>query len=81
MLNLIIKECLTWKYNEKWHLIIYHLRKMLLIKQNYNIYNKKLLIIMKCLNQWKIYVKKVLKLNIYINHKNLMLFTTIKILN
>ena len=36
---------------------------------------------MKCLNQWRIYAEKALKLNIYINYKNLISFTIIKVLN
>ena len=40
-LNLVIKTRINQKYNNKQHLIIYLLRKFLIAKQNYNIYNKK----------------------------------------
>ena len=54
---------------------------MLKTKQNYNIHNKKLFAIIKTCKQQQQYCKKVLKFDIYINHKNLQHFTTTKIFN
>ena len=65
----------------KWRSVAYYLKKMLLVEQNYNITNKKLLAIIAALEDWYIYIKRTIKTTIYINYKNLLLFTTIKELN
>ena len=41
ILNLLIGVYLCQKYKNKWHLVVYLLKKPLLAKQNYNIYNKR----------------------------------------
>lgn len=59
----------------------YFFKKLSLTKQNYDIHDRKLLIIVAILKYLNIYAKKTKKFNIYINHKNLFKFTTIKKLN
>ncbi len=59
----------------------YLLKKLLLIEQNYNVHNKKLLAIVVFLESWKIYIKKLLKLIILTNYKNFIHFIIIKQLN
>ena len=59
--NLIIKVYFNQEYKNKWHLMIYFFKKFSSIKQNYNIYDKKLLIIIITLKSWKIYVEKYKK--------------------
>ena len=50
--------------------MIYFLKKISLIKQNYNTHDKKLLIIIIALKLWKIYVKKIIKIqNFYKSQK------------
>ena len=44
-LNLVIRVWLSEKYRSKWHLVLYLLKKLSLVKQNFNSYNKKLLAI------------------------------------
>ena len=66
------------KYQDKWYLITYLLSKLLLAKQNFNIYNNELLIIMELLKIQKVYAKQVLKLNSYNNYTNSLQFITIK---
>ena len=44
-LNLAIKACALQSYKGKWHSIEYLSRKLLSIKQNYDIHDKKLLAI------------------------------------
>ena len=61
--------------------MVYYFRKMLSAEQNYNIINKKLLIIVATLKEWYIYIKGVVKTIVYINHKNLLSFIIIKELN
>ena len=41
-------------------------------------YNKELLVIVALLKIYKVYKKKILKLNIYITYKNFLYFATIK---
>ena len=43
--------------------------------------DKKLLMIIAALEEWYIYIKEIVKTIVYINHKNLLLFTIIKELN
>jgi len=64
-----------------WHLMIYLLRKLLLVEQNYDVHNKKLLAIVVFLKSWKVYIEELLKLTILTNHKNLVHFIIIKQLN
>ena len=45
--DFVMKTCLTQKYNNKKHLIAYYSKKISKIKQNFNIYDKKLLTIIK----------------------------------
>ena len=59
----------------------YYFRKIFLAEQNYNIKNKELLVIITVLKKWYIYIKGVIETTVYINHKNLLLFTTAKKFN
>ncbi len=61
--------------------MIYLSRKLLLIEQNYDIYDKKLLAIVAFLELWRVYIEELLELTILTNHKNLLHFTTTKQLN
>ena len=49
--NLAIEACILQMHNKKWHSIIYFLRKLTSVEQNYNIHNKKLLMIIAALKQ------------------------------
>ena len=81
-LDLAIKIYLLQPDDQKqWHFIIYYSRKLFLIEQNYNIADKKLLIIVICFKEWHMCIKKAIKITIYTNYKNLLIFTIIKILN
>jgi len=57
---------------------MYLSKKLSLIEQNYNVYNKKLFAIVVSLKLWKVYIEELLKFTILINHKNFMHFTIIK---
>ena len=56
--DLVIKTCLNQKYNKWWHFVIYFSKKLLSAEQNYNVYDKKLFVIIVVLKKWKMYVKK-----------------------
>ena len=44
-LNLILKACLNQEHENKYYLMTYYFKKLFLAKQNYDITNKELLII------------------------------------
>ena len=54
---------------------------MSLAKQNYNINNQKLQIIVTAINEYYIYVQEIIKTKIYINHIKFLKFIITKILN
>ncbi len=58
--------------------MIYLSKKLLLIEQNYDVHNKKLLAIVVFLKSWRVYMKKSLKFTILTNYKNLVHFIIIK---
>ena len=70
--DLIIKACLNQQANDKWHFAAYFSKKLSSAEQNYDIYDKKLLIIIAVLKYWRIYAKDVSSLNIYTNYMNLL---------
>ena len=54
------------------HLVAFYSRNMILIECNYEIYNKKLLIIIRCLKHWRSKFENIEKsIKIIIDHKNL----------
>jgi hypothetical protein len=55
---------------------------MILLKLNYNIYNKELLAIITVLKKWKVFLQRTIKpFVIKIDYKNLTRFLTTKELN
>ncbi len=48
-LDLVIDVCFNQLYEGMWHLVTYYSRKLSLAKQNYDIYDKKLLAIVAAL--------------------------------
>ena len=68
--------------SENLHLVVFHSRKFTEPELNYKIHDKKLLAIVKAFKQWKSYLKEFKdSVQVYMNHKNLIYFTIIKILN
>ena len=54
--------------------MIFILRKMTPIEFNYNIHNKKFLVIIYAFQQWRVYIKKFLKITVITDHKNFINF-------
>ena len=75
-----LKEILSQYDDEKiFHSMIFYSKKMIFAKCNYEIYDKKLLIIIRCLKHWRFELKEIDELvEIYIDHKNLKIFMIIK---
>ncbi len=66
--------------NEQLKSVIYFSFKMLFAKCNYEIYDKKLLIIIRAFEKWRLELKDTLNLvEIIFNHKNLEYFMLIKL--
>ena len=79
--DLAIGACLCQQKDSKWHPVAYYLRKMTVLEQNYDIYNKELLAVVEALKHWRVYAESCLELDIFTDYKNLLNFTTIKALN
>ena len=78
--NKAINEILCQSNDQNhWHSIIYFSRKIISTKCNYEIHDKKLLIIVFAFKQWRHYLKKTRKqMLVLTNHRNLnrFMFTT-----
>ena len=74
----IIKEILCQSNDEDhWHSVIYFSRKMISIECNYEVHDKKLLIIVFVFKQWRHYLEEAReKVLVLTNHRNLSRFMT-----
>jgi hypothetical protein len=62
--------------------IAFYSRKMTAPKKNYNIHNKELLAVVEAFREWRVYLKGLAHtVEVYMDHKNLIYFTTTKQLN
>jgi len=67
---------------EKWHLVAFYSKFLSLVEQNYKIHDKKMLAIIRVLEEWRHFLKGAQHLvEIWIDHKNLEYFMTAKKLN
>lgn len=57
----MISESQHYNIDKNWHFIIYYLSKISSTKQNYKIYNIKLLAIIKSFKTWDYYLEKLLQ--------------------
>ncbi len=73
-----INEILLQLMNDVWRLCVYYLKKNASVKCNYEIYDKEMLIIIQCLKEWDAELRSVSSFQIYMNHKNLKYFMTVK---
>ena len=80
VLDFVVGVYLQQKYKDKvQHLIIYYNRKIILLKLNYNIYNKELLVIIIVLKEQRVFLQGIMELFIIkIDYKNLMGFLITK---
>ena len=58
--------------------IIYYLRKLLVVEQNYNFYNKKLIVNILILKTYRENIECYLNLTIFKDYKNLIVFLITK---
>ena len=72
---------MLFQYNDEdvLHLMTFYNKNMISAKCNYEIYDKKLLIIIKCLEHWRSKLKTTnISIKIFIDHKSLKHFMIIK---
>ena len=81
--DLAMGACLNQKDDKgKWHPVAFHSRKFSAPEQNYEIHDKELLAIVEGFKQWKVYCEgSKYPAQVYTDHKNLVYFTTTKVLN
>ena len=79
----IIDDVLSQKNkNDIWRFVIYFFSKMILAKCNYEIYDKKLLTIVRVFEKWRLELKDFkFFIEVISNHKNLKYFMFFKLLN
>ncbi len=73
-----IDEILLQLINNVWRLCVYYSKKNASAECNYEIYDKKMLIIIQCLKEWDTELRSVSSFQIHINYKNLKYFMTVK---
>ncbi len=81
--NYVSIEILSQKENDD-HIksIIYFFKTLFFVECNYEIYDKELLIIIRCFKQWRTKLQSIEKfINVLIDHKSLEYLITIKKLN
>ena len=79
-LNYVNDEVL-FQYDDEniLHLMIFYNKNMIFVECNYEIYDKELLIIIRCLKHWCLELKCMnISIKIFINHLNLKYFMIIK---
>lgn len=78
----VIEECLIQKErDDQRHLVTHCSRKLQSAEVNYDVPDKRMLAIIYCLKEWRLYLQETTqKFKIYTNHHNLIYFTTIKAL-
>ena len=82
-LDLAVSGILSQKGTDnQLYLVAFYLRKFTAAELNYNIYDKELLAIVECLQQQRVYLEGLkYTVTIYSDYKNLLYFTTTKVLN
>jgi transposase InsO family protein len=79
--DLALGACITQEKDGQWHPIAYYSRKFSGPEERYDVHDKELLAIVSALEHWRVYAESCSELTIYTDHKNLVHFTTTKVLN
>ena len=68
--------------NELWRLVVFISKSLSDTERNYEIYDKEMLAVVRCLKAWRHFLKKtVVKFEIWTDHKNLEYFRKVQKLN
>jgi len=76
--NWCINETLLQLMNDVWRFCVFYSKKNASAKCNYEIYDKKMLMITQCLKESDTELRSVSSFQIYTDHKNLKYFMTVK---
>jgi len=81
--NYATREVLSIKYSdEKWRLVTFISKSLSDMEQNYEIYDKEMLAVVRCLEAWRHFLEgAVVKFKIWTDHKNLEYFMKVQKLN
>ena len=79
--DLALGACITQERDGQWHPIAYYSRKFTAPEERYDVHDKELMAIVDALQHWRVYAESCSELTIYTDHKNLVHFTTTKVLN
>jgi len=81
--NFVTGEVLSMKCeNKKWRLVAYISKLLNKVKRNYEIHDKKMLVIIKCLEAWRHFLEGAKsQFEIWMEHKNLEYFMKAQKLN
>ncbi len=83
--NFVFAKILSqMKKNDELHFVIFFSKNLTSIECNYEIYDKELLTIMRCVEQWRfelLFIESNVLIKMLIDHKNLKYFMFIKQLN
>jgi hypothetical protein len=79
--DLVMGMCAKQERDGKWHLVAYYLKKFTSAEENYDVYDKELLVVVVLLEHWRIYAESCSDLVILLDYKNLVNFTITKTLN
>ena len=79
----VIKMYISQSNDKKClHLIAFYSKKLTDAELNYEIHDKKLLVIVDSFKQWRVYLKESKhQIQVYIDYKNLLYFIIMKVLN
>ena len=68
--------------DEKWRLVTFIFKSLSDTERNYDIHNKEMLVVIRCLEAWKHFLEgTVVKFEIWTDHKNLEYFMKAQKLN
>ena len=79
--DLVLGACITQEQDRLQHLIAYYSQKFTALEENYDVHDKELIAIVNALQHQRVYAESCLELTIYTDYKNLVHFTTTKVLN
>ncbi len=81
--NEAIETCINQSDDKRClHFIAYYNHKLTIAELNYEIHDKKLLVIVNSFKQWRVYLKEFRhQIQVYTDHKNLLYFMIMKVLN
>ena len=82
-LNYATREVLSMKCSDKlWRLVAFISKSLSDTKKNYEIHNKEMLVVVRCLEVWRHFLEETtIKFEIWTDHKNLKYFMKAQKLN